>query len=45
MLQSFLIGRLSVAMATILKTQLRGFVRNRVTHHLPKYGEHATFRF
>ena len=38
MLQSFLIGRLPVAMATVLKFRLHGFVRNVLIHHLPKYG-------
>ena len=45
MLQSFLIGRLPVAMATILKIRRHGFVRNVLIHNLPKYGEHAIFRF
>ena len=38
MLQSFLIGRLPVAMATVLKIWLHGFVRNVLIHHLSKYG-------
>ena len=45
MLQSFLVGWLPVAKATILKIRLYGFVRNVLINHLPKYGEHATFRF
>ena len=45
MLQSFLIGRLTVVMATILEIQLHGFVRNVLIYHLPKYGENATFCF
>ena len=45
MLQSCLIGRLLVAMATVLKFRLHGFVRNVLLHHLPKYVRHATFCF
>ena len=45
MLQSFLIGRLLVAMATVSKIQLYGFVRTILIHLLPKYGKHAMFRF
>ena len=38
MLQSFLIGRLPVAMATVLKIRLHVFVHNVLIHHLPEYG-------
>ena len=38
MLQRFLIGRLLVAMGTVSKIRLRGFVRNVLIQHLPMYG-------
>ena len=38
MLQSFLIGRLLVAMATVSKIRLHDFVRILFIHHLLKYG-------
>ena len=38
MLQSFLIGQFPVAMATVLKIWLDGFVRTVLIHHPLKYG-------
>ena len=45
MSQSFLIGWLPVAMATISKIRLHGFERNVLKHHLPKYGETCNISF
>ena len=45
MLQSYLIGRLPVAMATVSNIRLHCLVHIILIHPLPKYGKHFMFRF